>query len=551
MRVPVRVSLREINEDRPQVIEIFDNNNQPVDYFNLDNYRLNTANSTPRYIRDDMTSAKLDVRKSLSMLEFPAAVQVGGLHRLQRRDVRRQSISWTYNGPDGNPATIDSPTPYAMTTYINQKDNFGFRNMPWISVHKAWEAYQANPALWSQTPAQEVAQELFRINNSERLQEGVTAAYVQAEVGLLRNRLKVVTGVRFERTATEGEGVLYDPAAVWQRNPDGSFVRNAAGARVRKPEAGAAGSMEELRLTREERGFFAERTYDGYYPSLHLTFNVRENLLARAAYAKTYGRPDFTNIVPNSTIDEADLDGDVIDPTQVPGRINIRNTGLRPWSADNYDLSLELYTEQGGLFSAGVFFKEIKDFFGTAVRVATPAVLEELGLSPAYENWELTTQFNLTGIARVSGIEFNARHSLQPLGRWGRNFQAFANATKLELEGSQQANFGGFIPKSANWGITFSPKRFNLMAKWNYRGLQRGGPVAAVNGFSYTKARVTLDLNVDFQVRRNLYWYLNAQNVFNVPNVVMRYGDETPDYARRYQITPYGAQLTMGLKGTF
>jgi hypothetical protein len=43
--------------------------------------------------------------------------------------------------------------------------------------------------------------------------------------------------------------------------------------------------MEELRLIRLERANRAERSYDGYYPSLHFTFNANQNLLFRAAYA--------------------------------------------------------------------------------------------------------------------------------------------------------------------------------------------------------------------------------------------------------------------------
>lgn len=309
--------------------------------------------------------------------------------------------------------------------------------------------------------------------------------------------------------------------------------------------------MAELLVTRAERGFKADRIYDGLYPSVHTTLNVRENLLARVAYAKTYGRPDFTNIVPNSTIDEFDVEGNAIDPTLIRGRITIRNTGLKPWSADNYDLSLEYYTDQGGLFSAGVFYKEIKDFFGSAVRLATPANLEEVGLGAEYAGWELSTQFNLSGVARVRGAEFNLRHSLRPLGGWGRYFQVFANATKLDLEGSRTANFSAFIRESANWGASFSRGAATAMAKWNYRGLQKGVQVVGVDGFQYGEARTTVDLNADYQLRRNLSLYLNAQNVFNVPEVLLRYGPQTPGYARRYQVTTYGVQLSMGLKGTF
>jgi iron complex outermembrane recepter protein len=361
----------------------------------------------------------------------------------------------------------------------------------------------------------------------------------------------VLTGVRFETTTTKGVGPLVDPAAVWLRTASGSFARTATGARIRRPEAGAAGSMEELRLTRHERASRAERTYDGYYPSVHLTYHFRENLLARAAYAKTYGRPDFTNIIPNSTVDEADLDDETADPSLIRGRINVRNTGLRPWTGDNYDLSIEYYTEQGGLFSAGVFRKDIKNFFGTAVRVATAQDLQELDFDPRYVGWELTTQYNLPGNARVSGFEFNLRHSLRPLGSWGRHFQAFVNGTKLELEGNRDANFSGFIPESANWGVNFSRKPFNVITRWNYRGKQRRNAVTGVSGFEYQRARTTVDMNVEYQLRKNLLLYLSGQNILNKYDTLQRYGPDTPAYARNYEIIGHGVQLMLGVKGSF
>ena len=53
------------------------------------------------------------------------------------------------------------------------------------------------------------------------------------------------------------------------------------------------------------------------------------------------------------------------------GRITFSNIGLKPWTADNYDVSVEYYTDHGGVVSAGVFLKEVKDFFGAYVKDAT------------------------------------------------------------------------------------------------------------------------------------------------------------------------------------
>ncbi|MBI4626425.1 MAG: TonB-dependent receptor [Verrucomicrobia bacterium] len=97
-----------------------------------------------------------------------------------------------------------------------------------------------------------------------------------------------------------------------------------------------------------------------------------------------YGDTDAVKLDSFVVSTSRETDGEAADPSQLPGRITVRNTGLRPWSADNYDVSVEFYTERGGLLSAGAFRKDIQDFFGDVVRIATEADLRELGLDPRY-----------------------------------------------------------------------------------------------------------------------------------------------------------------------
>jgi TonB-dependent receptor len=369
---------------------------------------------------------------------------------------------------------------------------------------------------------------------------------------LLNNRLNALGGVRYERTTNYGRGLLNDPAAIWVRNPDGSFARNAAGQRIRRPDAGAVGSLEQLNLTHVERGFGASRSYDGYYPSLHLTYNLRENLLLRLAYAKTYGRPNYAEIIPNTVINENDL-GAEPDPNAVLGTLTVRNTGLRPWTAGNYDLSFEYYTDTGGLFGASVFHKEIRDFFGTFSTIATTADTAALGLGPEYAGWQINTRIN-TGDARVSGFEVNANQSLHILAPWARPFKVFANYTRIEPRGDREADFSGFLPEALNYGVTFTKRGWIVMAKWHRRsdveqGLQAYlGPDARAR----VKGRTILDLNVSYQLRRGTSLFLNARNALNERVDYLRYGSDTPTYAAMYQARNYGgATFDLGIKGSF
>ena len=551
----IRVALTSVDDVRPGNVQVFDNSERPIDIYDLNNYRLNTATQLVKDVnRSEVRSGNFNVKRRLALFPFPAAVQAGGFQKKTTVDSRPETRPLAYAGPDGNASTPDPVAPFAAQAFRGQDDHYDFRGAPWYSAHRAWNAYAANPTLFVQTPAQAVTQATNTISTSERIEETVTAGYFQSEAKLLHNRLNVLAGVRFERTLDRAEGPVFDPGAVFVRNPDGTFARNAAGARIRRPESGPAGSIEELRLTRQERGYKAERAYDGYYPSLHLTYNLKENLLLRAAYARTFSRPAFGDIIPNTTINESDLTEQDIsaNPDLIRGTLTVRNPALKPWTADNFDFSAEYYTQNGGIVSGGVFVKDIKDFFGTGVRLATATDLEELGLSSQYLQWNLNTKFN-AGDARISGAEFDTRQSLRALGRWGQHFTFFANGTYLRLEGGPRADFTSFTPRSANWGLTFHRKRIVASARWNYRGeIKRDAtPAAGPDAFSYYPASTRLDLSVSYQLSRRLTFVGSVNNLSNVPERTLQYGSATPEYAKYTVFKEYGIAVGIGVKGTF
>jgi iron complex outermembrane receptor protein len=551
-RNPIRVSFLGITPDKPAAIEVFDNNNQPVDWLNPDSYRGNTANTDAVHIRAQTNQGFLNVRRRFEFLPFPTSLQVGGARRVQFVDYFRHTITTTFMGPGGVGAATAPIQPYLMQNYRNVDSLYGFRNIPWMSPLRALRAYQADPRLYQMTVAQQFAAENSRLDNSEYIEETVDSAYVQAEATLFHNRLRILGGVRFEKTVDDGQGAFTDADAVWLRDAAGNYVRNAAGARIRRPEAGAVNSLEQIALTRKERAAFAHREYDGFYPSLHFTFSATENLLVRLAYASTYGRPNFTDIVPRTVATSADLDDDDPDPITGRGNLNIRNPTLEPWTADNYDLSVEYYTQHGGTISGGLFRKDLKNFFGDSSRIADAALLDELGLDRRYLGWNITTKFN-SGDAKINGAEFNVRQSLRGLGKWGQYFTLFANGTYLDLDGNPGASFTSFIPKSGNWGGTFSAKRFTFTARWNHRGEDKRTPLAAFgpDGYIYYKARTSLDVNASYQLSRRFSLNASVNNVFNEPQTELRYGSSTPAYARQYEEREFAIQMAVGLRGTF
>jgi iron complex outermembrane recepter protein len=529
-------------------ITAFDAAGNVIDWSKLANYRVGSVETAPRDGRNTLLQARLNVKRELDFLPFEASVKVGGSVSKDNRDMLRQLNAFTFVGADGIANTADDTAgPFVDAKSYLEKWRF-VSGQEFASSYKLAELYKSNPGYFTQTPAQQVTNEVNRITRSFELSERIFAAYVQGEARLFQNRLRVVTGVRLERTEDEGRGPLFDPNGVFQRDAAGRLIR-VNNAFVRKPEAGAAGSLQELPFIRKERGGKSDKSYQGYYPSLHLTYTATENFLVRAAYAETFGRPDLTSILPNTTIGTEALQPA---PGSPPGTISVTNAGLKPYSAKSYDLSAEYYFPKGGVASAGVFRKDLRDFFGTLNTLATPELLEQFGIEPAYVGWELRSTINV-GNARVSGVELNYTQPLAFLPYGGKYFNVFANYTKIKLEGSNETDFNGFVPESASIGANFSRKPVVVNVRWNYRGAERRNLVGAAlpGGFNYLKPFRSVDVTFEYQISRRVSLFGSVRNVFNAPRLFERYTAETPTYARIYRNSPVGVLSAIGIKGTF
>lgn len=525
-----------------------------LDPYNLANYRLNTATNDPIDGKATMKSGHVNAERHFDSWIVPVNVKIGADVRQEGRDNRRYNESYTYVGPDGVAGTADdNAAAFLDQVYKGVDSGFGSKSIQWINPFQLAEVYRSNPSYFTTNA---VTNETNRITNSEKMSETISAGYAQIDGRLLHGKLRFVTGVRYEKTQDKGQGMLYNPTAVYQRNADGTYVL-VNGARVRRADAGAVGSMDELRLTRIERGYKADRSYDGYYPSLHLTYELTDNFLVRFAYAKTIGRPDYANIIPNTTVTDPDNN----DPTAI-GSLQIRNTALKPWTADNYDLSLEYYFGKGGLASAGVFKKDISDFFVARGGTLDAALASELGVDPRYIGWGVTTTVN-GGDAGISGFEFNLIRPLNFIPGWGRYFTVKANGTALHLTGANVPDFRGFISKTGNLSLSFSKKPWVLNANLNFRGRQKGTAITAAalqtgaqyglttGFFEYYAPRYNLDLSAEYKLNKHFTFFVAGRNVLNKEQVIERTNPDTPGYARGFRWEEFGVNYSFGIKGTF
>ena len=88
------------------------------------------------------------------------------------------------------------------------------------------------------------------------------------------------------------------------RDASGRILRNAAGAPllIVPTNAGLAYSQ----LTFIDRGLRAEKEYLRFFPSINAAYNVRENLIARAGYYWSVGRPDYVQYAGSLTLPDTE-----------------------------------------------------------------------------------------------------------------------------------------------------------------------------------------------------------------------------------------------------
>ncbi len=521
----------------------------PVNIFDGANYSIASGNS----VQNDYNAAKLAGRADLTRdfaWRVPVSLRTGVAVDRMERDNRRFLQTWNFRPGGATDATARLAGGFDVFDEAYNRDAPTIYGQPmrWISLTNLYDLVQARPQLFV---LDEPLAHQNLVSNSRRLIETISAAYLRTDVRLFSNRLWLVAGARFEKTEDKGWGPKNDPSAQYQKDAQGRVVDGNPAAAGVQPIFLTADLLARARQRYVERGTHAARDYDGLYPSLNATFNLSDRLILRGAYARTIGRPNISAVVPSATFTE---------PTVATPTITVTNPGLKPWTADSFDLSLESYHLKDGFGSVGVFRKDIKNFFGSVRSAATAELLDLYGLpaDPAYLGYEIATTTN-TGDAKVTGVEFSYRQSLTFLPAWARGFQVFLNGTKMNLSGSTTADFTGFNPSSYAGGINFIRPRYFIKLTCTYQGETQRGAVAAnaANGipagtFNYQDARRRWGLSAQYSLSRRFAVYGAMTDLGGGFNpTTLRYAPGTPAYAKPQRYQELGSTITLGVKGQF
>ncbi len=273
--------------------------------------------------------------------------------------------------------------------------------------------------------------------------------------------------------------------------------------------------------------------YDNWLPSVHLRWDVLDNLTVRAAWTNTIGRPNFGSL---AGAENVTVTGGVY--TMSRG-----NPDLKPRESEGFDLSVEYYPHDG-LISLAVFSKDITN------EIFTSTSIERLDIDGATRDVTVTTPRNASG-AEIRGIELAFQQELYFLSAPFDGFGVSANATFLDTDftfltngGTVERHHGLFLQPSTttNESIYYQRGPFEAKISHNYIG----GFLETVNDTipnadQFWKGRHLYDASVSWRTDRGMTVFFEAQNLSNSGRQEntgpgQRYLQESAEYGRTFWV---------------
>jgi TonB-dependent receptor len=483
--------------------------------FDPRNYTGGSVSQTSAISVNRASSAEINVKREVEVVGHKALLSGGGLATRQSSVQDSGSRVSTYVGPDGvagvNPVTrINDDDLTRFASYPPLSPRLGLGPVPAFDPGKYSYSLDHEPGQWRVDPYQ--VESARRAGQSE-VEERILAGYVMGSTRF--GRLGVVTGVRWEESRTHSSG----------------YIKRATLPAITDPVARTDAEYGTSPTIR--RGVTR-----AFFPSVHFRHAFTANLIGRASWSTSIGRPALSDLVPSFSVSDTNQ------------TVTLDNPSLKPQFANSYDLSLEYYLKPVGLFSVGLFRKDLTDFVFRQ-EVGVIAAGPDNGYDGQYAGYDIITNGN-GGSGRVDGLELSYLQQLTFLPGALRGFTVLLNYTHLRATGdygkssSGTSGLVGFVPDTANARLSYKYRWFAPYVQWSYVGRSLGNFAAQPQLQSHRLERRVVNAGFSLKLPRNLEFFFDVANLFDEPQRTTHFvsGDRMSTYYN-------GPFASFGVNGRF
>ncbi|KZE11468.1 TonB-dependent receptor [Sphingomonas hankookensis] len=271
------------------------------------------------------------------------------------------------------------------------------------------------------------------------------------------------------------------------------------------------------------------------YPSLHLNYDVNDRMKARLSFNTGAARPDYDQLAPNLSFNDANL------------TISGGNPDAKPEKAMGVDAYVEYYVAPAGFLSFGAYYKRLRDVLFDTTRTFNSDVLNANGVD---RSQYLYSAIANGGTGSIIGIEGAIQQQLDPfvadlglpdwMGGFGVQLNATLNRSRAETPDGGRVQLPGASDAVYNIGAYYEKYGFSARVQYQNRSrwLDDLGSTADGGDFYWAKDD-ELDASLRYAVNRNVELFGNFSNLLNGPGRryvrETRYTIERESFGRRYQ----------------
>jgi TonB-dependent receptor len=237
--------------------------------------------------------------------------------------------------------------------------------------------------------------------------------------------------------------------------------------------------------------------YTDFLPSVNVNYNIFDDLRLRLGAARTMARPSVEMLAPTSTTESVSW-GDF---TQVYGG----NAELKPYSADQFDSSLEWYFDANSIMNVAFFYKHITDQITSSWETG-----QDIGVAGHLFN--ISRPIN-GDYAEVKGIEIGLQHFMD--NGFGVRAQYTHNWAESWVAGEKRP-LEGIAPSVYSLGLFYDKGPLSVSVS----GDLTEGFATAVNvlGPGYNEeadSLIWLTAQAAYKITENLEVTLEGQNLLD------------------------------------
>jgi TonB-dependent receptor len=446
-------------------------------FFNVDagdvvydpaNFEFNETDQGHQNIKEDLLVFQADITRHFDLGDNSGSIKFGA--KSISREQKSDQDMIVYDGFDGD-YLMSGVASAGDVTF--EGDAGGYHFGRGVDYGAAQDFFEANQASFEVSDGDTLI-ESFGVDY--RVKEEVTAGYVMGTLNV--GRATWIGGVRYERTANDYQAfdVTLD---------DGDPISD--------PPPERRGSSD----------------FDHWLPGLQVNFNLRDDVILRAAWTNTIGRPSYEQTVPFRIFEFEDAEGEV----------EAGNPSLKPLESMNLDASLEWYLQPSGILSAGVFYKDIDNPIFNQLTVLEGEVFE----GRFWDELEISQPQNAKS-GEITGIELNYQQQFSMLPAPFDGFGAQIGYTWTDSEADtfgRDAKVPFFLQSDdiVSASLFWAKAGFEARLGYAYRSdyLEAVGEAEDGSEDRYVDAHGQLDFKASYMFGKGTTVYLQMQNITGEP----------------------------------